>query len=82
MTIGLFFILLAIFLVISLPVGAVFGLMAILPGMMGTLNYGAIDVARAMFSGMNSFTLLAVPLFMVSGMITVSYTHLTLPTTR
>ena len=28
MTIGLFFILLAIFLVISLPVGAVFGLMA------------------------------------------------------
>ena len=50
MTIGLFFILLAIFLVISLPVGAVFGLMAILPGMMGTLNYGAIDVARAMFS--------------------------------
>ena len=69
MTIGLFFILLAIFLVISLPVGAVFGLMAILPGMMGTLNYGAIDVARAMFSGMNSFTLLAVPLFMVSGMI-------------
>ena len=69
MTIGLFFILLVIFLVISLPVGAVFGLMAILPGMMGTLNYGAIDVARAMFSGMNSFTLLAVPLFMVSGMI-------------
>lgn len=69
MTIGLFFILLAAFLIISLPVGAVFGLMAVLPGLMGTLNYGAIDVARAMFSGMNSFTLLAVPLFMVSGMI-------------
>lgn len=69
MTIGLFFILLAVFLVISLPVGAVFGLMAVIPGMMGTINYGAIDVARAMFSGMNSFTLLAVPLFMVSGMI-------------
>lgn len=69
MTIGLFFILLAVFLIISLPVGAVFGLMSVLPGMMGTLNYGAIDVTRAMFSGMNSFTLLAVPLFMVSGMI-------------
>lgn len=69
MTIGLFFILLALFLIISLPVGAVFGLMSILPGMMGTLNYGAMDVTRAMFSGMNSFTLLAVPLFMVSGMI-------------
>lgn len=69
MTIGLFFILLAAFLIISLPVGTVFGLLAVLPGLMGTLNYGAIDVARAMFSGMNSFTLLAVPLFMVSGMI-------------
>lgn len=69
MTIGLFFILLAVFLVISLPVAAVFGLLAMIPGMMGTINYGAIDVVRAMFSGMNSFTLLAVPLFMVSGMI-------------
>ncbi len=69
MTIGLFFILLALFLAISVPVGAVFGLMSILPGLMGTINYGAIDVTRAMFSGMNSFTLLAVPLFMVSGMI-------------
>lgn len=69
MTIGLFFILLAVLLVISLPVGAVFGLLSVLPGMMGTINYGAIDVVRAMFSGMNSFTLLAVPLFMVSGMI-------------
>ena len=69
MTIGLFFILLAVFLVISLPVGAVFGLLSVIPGMMGTINYGAMDVVRAMFSGMNSFTLLAVPLFMVSGMI-------------
>ena len=69
MTIGLFFILLALFLAVSLPVGAVFGLMSILPGLMGTIKYGTIDVVRAMFSGMNSFTLLAVPLFMVSGMI-------------
>ena len=69
MTIGLFFILLAVLLAIGLPVGVVFGLMSVIPGLMGTLNYNAIDVVRAMFSGMNSFTLLAVPLFMVSGMI-------------
>ncbi len=69
MTIGLFLLLLAVFLVISLPVGGVFGLLAMLPNLLGGLNYGPSDVVRGMFSGMNSFTLLAVPLFMVSGMI-------------
>lgn len=43
--------------------------MAVLPNLMGSINYGPGDVVRAMFAGMNSFTLLAVPLFMVSGMI-------------
>ncbi len=69
MTIGLFFALLAILLAIALPVGGVFGLMAVLPNLMGTIKFAPVDVVRAMFSGMNSFTLLAVPLFMVSGMI-------------
>lgn len=69
MSIGVFFILLILLLVISFPVGGVFGLISVLPGMTGTLNYHVLDVVRAMFSGMNSFTLLAVPLFMVSGMI-------------
>ena len=69
MTIGLFFILLAVLLAIALPVGGVFGLMAVLPNLMGTIKFAPVDVVRAMFSGMNGFTLLAVPLFMVSGMI-------------
>lgn len=69
MTIGLFFTLLALLLAIALPVGGVFGLLAILPNLMGSLNFAPADVVRAMFAGMNSFTLLAVPLFMVSGMI-------------
>lgn len=69
MAIGLFMLLLALLLVISLPVGGVFGLLSMLPNLIGNLNYGPADVVRAMFSGMNSFTLLAVPLFMVSGMI-------------
>ena len=61
MAIGLFLLLLAVFLVISLPVGGVFGLLAMLPNLLGGLNYGPSDVVRGMFSGMNSFTLLAVP---------------------
>ena len=69
MTIGLFFAILAVLLVIALPVGGVFGLLYTLPGMMGTISFAPADVVRSMFSGMNSFTLLAVPLFMVSGMI-------------
>ena len=69
MAIGLFMVLLILLLAISLPVGGVFGLMGMLPNLIGNLNYGPSDVVRAMFSGMNSFTLLAVPLFMVSGMI-------------
>lgn len=70
MSIALFFIILAILLVIAFPVGGAFGLMSILPKMLNPkFSFGAIDAARAMFSGMNSFTLLAVPLFMVSGMI-------------
>ena len=69
MPIGVFLILLLLLLVISLPVGGVFGLMSMLPNLFGSLNYAPEDVVRAMFSGMNSFTLLAVPLFMVSGMI-------------
>lgn len=70
MAIGLFFIILAVLLVIAVPVGGVFGIMSILPSMLNyRFPFEAVDVARSMFSGMNSFTLLAVPLFMVSGMI-------------
>ena len=70
MAIGLFFLILAVLLVIALPVGGVFGLMAMLPGLLDpTFSFGTADAARAMFAGMNSFTLLAVPMFMVSGMI-------------
>lgn len=69
MPISMFFILMAIFLVIALPMAGIFGLMSVLPGLMGSLNYAPADVVRGMFAGMNSFTLLAVPLFMVSGMI-------------
>ena len=70
MAIGVFFILLSVLLIAAMPVGGVFGIMSILPSIINpSFPYGAADVARSMFAGMNSFTLLAVPLFMVSGMI-------------
>ena len=70
MTIGLFFIILAVLLAAAMPVGGVFGIMAMLPNLLNpSFSYGATDVARSMFAGMNSFTLLAVPLFIVSGMV-------------
>ena len=70
MGIGLFFLVLAILLVIGMPVAGVFGSMALLPSMLNSaFSYDAAAVVRSMFSGLDSFTLLAVPLFMVSGMI-------------
>lgn len=70
MTIGIFFGVLAILLIVGLPVAGVFGGMALLPSILDPqFTYGASAVVRSMFSGLDSFTLLAVPLFMVSGMI-------------
>lgn len=70
MAIGLFFLMLVVLLAVGLPVAGVFGLMSIMPSLLDPgFSFGATDAARAMFSGMNSFTLLAVPMFMVSGMI-------------
>lgn len=70
MAIGLFFAILAVLLVVAMPVGGVFGIMAMVPSLLNPqFSFAATDVARSMFAGMNSFTLLAVPMFMVSGMI-------------
>lgn len=70
MAIGLFFGILAILLAVGLPVAGVFGGMALLPSLLDPdFAYSAAAVVRSMFSGLDSFTLLAVPLFMVSGMI-------------
>ncbi|MGE4354614.1 MAG: TRAP transporter large permease subunit, partial [Oscillospiraceae bacterium] len=61
---------LLILLVIGLPVAGVFGFMALIPNLINShFAYDAAAVVRSMFNGMDSFTLLAVPLFMVSGMI-------------
>ncbi len=70
MAIGIFFLALLVLLFIAFPVGGVFSFLAMLPSLANSqFTFGLGDIARAMFSGLNSFTLLAVPLFMVSGMI-------------
>ena len=70
MAIGIFFGVLALLLIVGLPVAGVFGGMALLQSVLDPqFTYGASAVVRSMFSGLDSFTLLAVPLFMVSGMI-------------
>ncbi|MDR1315565.1 MAG: TRAP transporter large permease [Spirochaetales bacterium] len=70
LTIGLFFGVMAVLLVIGLPVAGVFGFMGLLPNLLNPgFAYDAAAVVRSMISGLDSFTLLAVPLFMVSGLI-------------
>lgn len=48
MAIGLFFLILAILLAVAMPVGGVFGLMAMLPNLLNSsFSYAAGDVAAA-----------------------------------
>ena len=58
MAIGVFFIILAILLVIALPVGGVFGLMSLLPSLMNPdFSFAAADAARAVvLPSADSFT--------------------------
>ena len=57
MNIGFFFVLLGALLFIALPVGGVFTLLSTVPNLLnGQFTFGISDVARAMFSGLNSFT--------------------------
>ena len=64
---------------ISLGIAAFIGLFILSPEFLVTMP-------QKVLSGMDSFTLLAIPLFIFAGTImghgAVSYTHLTLPTNR
>ena len=67
MTIISFFLILFAIIAIGVPVAVVFGGMAILPCLLdGTFPYTVEAAIRSMVSGLDSFTLLAVPLFMLS----------------
>ena len=70
MPVGLLFILFVVFLVIAIPVGITLGITAVLPHIFDpSFTVGAKYLIRAMFGGLDSFPLLAVPMFVLSGII-------------
>lgn len=70
MSIGLFFLIFAVLLIIGTPVCFVFSTLAILPSMLADkFPYTADAAVRSMVSGLDSFPLLAIPLFMLAGVI-------------
>ena len=70
MPVGLLFILFVVFLIIAIPVGITLGLTAVLPHIFDpSFTVGAKYLIRAMFGGLDSFPLLAVPMFVLSGII-------------
>lgn len=70
MPVGLLFILFAVFLIIAIPVGITLGITAVLPHIFDpSFTVGAKYLIRSMFGGLDSFPLLAVPMFVLSGII-------------
>jgi len=70
MPIALLFIIFAILLVIAIPVSITLGITAVLPSVFdASFTVGAKYLIRAMFGGLDSFPLLAVPMFVLSGII-------------
>ena len=70
MPVGLLFILFVVFLIIAIPVGITLGITAVLPSIFDpSFTVGAKYLIRAMFGGLDSFPLLAVPMFVLSGII-------------
>ena len=70
MPVGLLFLLFVIFLIIAIPVGITLGITAVLPHIFdSSFTVGAKYLIRAMFGGLDSFPLLAVPMFVLSGII-------------
>ena len=70
MPVGFLFILFVVFLIIAIPVGITLGITAVLPHIFDpSFTVGAKYLIRAMFGGLDSFPLLAVPMFVLSGII-------------
>ncbi len=64
------FIIFVILLIIAIPVGITLGITAVLPSVFdSSFTVGAKYLIRAMFGGLDSFPLLAVPMFVLSGII-------------
>ncbi len=70
MPVALLFIIFVVGLIIAIPVSITLGITAVLPSVCDpSFTVGAKYLIRAMFSGLDSFPLLAVPMFVLSGII-------------
>jgi C4-dicarboxylate transporter DctM subunit len=70
MSLALFFIILVIGFFIAVPIGVVFSGISILPNILNqSFPFTAEAALRSMVSGLDSFPILAIPLFMLSGVI-------------
>lgn len=70
MSIGILFLVFIVLLVIAIPVGITLGITSVLPSVMDpSFTVGAKYLIRSMFGGLDSFPLLAVPMFVLSGII-------------
>lgn len=70
MPVALLFIIFVIGLLIAIPVSITLGITAVLPSVFDpSFTVGAKYLTRAMFGGLDSFPLLAVPMFVLSGII-------------
>lgn len=70
MPVGLLFLIFMILLIIAIPVSITLGITSVLPSVFDpSFTVGAKYLIRAMFGGLDSFPLLAVPMFVLSGII-------------
>ena len=70
MPVVLLFIIFVLLLIIAIPVSITLGISSVLPSVFDpSFTVGAKYLIRAMFGGLDSFPLLAVPMFVLSGII-------------
>lgn len=70
MSVGAFFLIFFAVLFFGLPIAGCFGFMTILPNLVSdSFPVDAMMAVRTMANGLNSFTLLAIPLFVLAGII-------------
>lgn len=69
MTTILIMLLFVILLISAFPIGMTLGIASMLPSMIGGSTVSGVYVIRSMLGGLNSFTLLAIPMFVLSGII-------------
>lgn len=70
MPIAVLFIIFIVLLLLAVPVGITLGITSVLPGIFdASFTVGPKYLIRAMFGGLDSFPLLAVPMFVLSGII-------------